>query len=360
MADTRGQAGAGLRWLPAGPHKEGPHERRAGPRAVPLGSAAVEADETAQPGTPADPGTAVEPGTPAGADSGTTAGAGPGPDGTPAQAAPGTPPDPAAAHDSRERHVVKGLRSAERLGGVAGARAASALGSAGKRAAGAVGTAAEALHLEVVRTRFAGERALTGHVLGMRLLIPAHGMHGPRETAALLYLFRDALAIRPTDDAPMSAVPMYGLHMVLPHVALAHWMYKTGRTAHANLDLAREDRDVESEMAAWTVDEFKEATAKLEVHPIADIPAPVHLYEHMGLVRMALPVAGGPPVRLKSALPESTQAYVRTWELFDSLQWPGGLTMEVPGEANESRADETPAGETPAGETPSGGSPAGG
>lgn len=310
----------------------------------------MEGADTAERDTPADPGSgqdpARRPGTPADPGSGADTSTG-----------DATADVHGASHGSRESRVFDGLRSAEHLGGAAGARAAGALGSAGKRAAGAVGTAAEALHLEVVRTTFNGERSLAGHVLGMRLLVPAHGLHGPRETAALLYLFQDALAIRPTDDAPMSAVPMYGLHMVLPHVALAHWMYKTGRTAHANLDLARQERDFESEMAEWTVDSFKEATAKLDVHPTARIPSPVHLYEHMGLVRIALPVVGGPPVRLKSTLPESTQAYVRTWELFDSVQWPGGLTMAVPGEVDEPPGEaEAPPGdaEAPPGEAEAG------
>ena len=84
----------------------------------------------------------------------------------------------------------------------------------GAKAVGTLGSAAEALHLELVETKLTGERALLGHFLGMRLLIPAGRGHGPRETAALLYLFRDGLGIRPTDDAPLSAVPLYGLHIL--------------------------------------------------------------------------------------------------------------------------------------------------
>src|SRR5271156_5342693 len=65
---------------------------------------------------------------------------------------------------------------------------------AGAQQAGAVGTktggqlvgAAEELRLEVVETHLEGKRALVGHALGMRLIIPAEGIHGPRETAALL------------------------------------------------------------------------------------------------------------------------------------------------------------------------------
>lgn len=245
-----------------------------------------------------------------------------------------------ADHESRHgplpKRILGELRSAERHGGAAGARTVeAAVGSAGERAAGAVGSAAEALHLEVVRTDLAGARSLAGHVLGMRLLIPAEGVHGPRETAALLYLFHDALAIRPTDDAPMSAVPMYGLHIVMPHVAVARWVYKAGRTAHANLDLARQERDFEATLPQWTVDDFQEATSKIQVHATAAIPAPVHLYEHLGFVHMTVPVAGSPPARLKSALPESAAAYVRMWELFDSVSWPQGLTMEEPPSGHE-------------------------
>lgn len=237
--------------------------------------------------------------------------------------------------------ILADLRSAGRTGKSAGARAAETVGSAGERAAGSLGSAAEALHLEVVRTQLTGERSLTGHVMGMRLLIPAEGVHGPRETAALLYLFRDALAIRPTDDAPMSAVPLFGLHMVMPEVAIARWLYKAGRTTHANMDLDRREQEFAAALDRWTVDDFREATAKLQVHTSADIPGQLHLYEHLGYVRMALPVAGGEAVRLKSALPEPAAAYVRMWELFDAVSWPHGLTMEVPvGEHREEPAGD--------------------
>jgi hypothetical protein len=262
--------------------------------------------------------------------------------------------DHEARHGPLPGRILGELRSAERYGGAVGAKAAGAVGTAGAKAAGAVGTAgakaattvgasAEALHLEVVATGLTGPRALAGHVLGMRLLIPAEGVHGPRETAALLYLFHDALAIRPTDDAPMSAVPLIGLHILMPHVAMARWVYKAGRTAHANMDLAREEREFESSLAEWTVDDFRESTAKLTVHTTATIPTPVRLYEHLGFVRLAVPVPAGPPIRLKSALPESAAAYIQMWKLFDSLSWPNGLTMEEPPDASEDAGQAQPA-----------------
>jgi hypothetical protein len=244
-------------------------------------------------------------------------------------------------HGPLPARILGELRSAERHGGAAGARAAGAVGAAGARAAGAVGatgakaagsveSSAAALSLEVVRTDLAGPRALFGHVLGMRMLLPAEGVHGPRETAALLYLFRDALAIRPTDDAPMSAVPLFGLHLLMPHIAMARWVYKAGRTAHANLDLAREEREFAAALDQWTVDDFSDATPKLHVFPTGAVPGPVHLYEHLGSVHLVVPVLDGAPVRLKSALPESAEAYIRMWKLFDALTWPQGLTMEEP------------------------------
>lgn len=235
-----------------------------------------------------------------------------------------------ARHGPLPTRILGELRSAERHGATAGARAAGAVGTVGTQAATAVGASAEALHLEVVTTDLAGARALAGHVLGMRLLIPPEGIHGPREAPALLYLFRDALAIRPTDDAPMSAIPLYGLHLVMPHVAVAHWVYKAGRTVHADLDLARQEEDFEAALPRWTADDFHEATAKLQVHPTAQIAGPVRLYEHLGFVWLTVPATGRPPVRLKSSLPESAAAYVRMWKLFDSVPWPQGLTMEEP------------------------------
>lgn len=202
--------------------------------------------------------------------------------------------------------------------------------AAGARAIGSVGAATEALHLEVVKAPLAGERALRGHVLGMRLLIPAEGVHGPRETPALLYLFGDGLGIRPSDDAPMSAVPLYGLHIVMPHVAVARWVYKAGRTAHANVDLARQQSDFVASLASWTIDDFQEADDKLQVLKTTELAGPVHLYQHLGLVRLVLPRPNQPPLRLKSALPESAATYVRMWEVFRDVKWPAGLTMDKP------------------------------
>jgi hypothetical protein len=226
-----------------------------------------------------------------------------------------------AVHGPLPGRVLAELRSGARQGGTAGAEAV-----------GKLGTATEALRLEIVETGLHGDRALAGHALGMRLLIPAEGVHGPRETAALLYLFGDALAVRPTDDSPMSAVPLYGLHIVMPHVAVARWVYKAGRTAHANVDLAKEEQDVEGSLASWTVDDFRAADDKLQVFVLTDLTGPVHLYQHLGLVRLAFAPGGGRPVRLKSALPESSTAYVRLWELFAKVVGPDRLTDQPPGE----------------------------
>lgn len=238
-----------------------------------------------------------------------------------------------AAHGPLPHRILAELRAGARWGG-----------SASAKAAGTLGSAAEALHLEVVATGLSGPRALAGHALGMRLLIPAGSGHGPREAAALLYLFRDALAIRPTDDAPMSAVPLFGLHAVIPQVAVARWVYKAGRTAHANMDLVKQEKEFEGSLADWTVDDFREADSKLQVFALRSLPGPVHLYQNLGLVRLSVPVDGQHAVRLKSALPESSGAYLRIWELFDTVTWPAGLTMERPAGQHD---EETAGGEQP-------------
>ncbi len=229
-----------------------------------------------------------------------------------------------ATYGPLPKRILAELRSGVRQGGAVGAKAA-----------GKMGEAAEALRLEVVETPLQGRRALVGHVLGMRLLIPAEGIHGPREAAALLYLFGDAIAIRPTGDWPMSAVPLYGLHIILPQVAVARWLYKAGRTAHANVDLADEARHVEDRLATWTVDDFGQADSRLQVFMAAELAGPVHLYQHLGLVRLAFALSGGPLVRLKSALPEPSAVSQRLWELLAKVLGPAGLTVDKPAGEHE-------------------------
>ncbi|MDA8068414.1 MAG: hypothetical protein M0T77_07365 [Actinomycetota bacterium] len=187
---------------------------------------------------------------------------------------------------------------------------------AGERAATELGKAAQATALQVVTTGLGGERVLVGHVLGMRLSLPASHLHGPREVPALLYLFADALAIRPTDDAPMSAIPLPGLHMVLPPAAVAHWVYKAGRIEHANLDLVEDEQRFADSIAEWTVDDFAQADPKLEVHTTADLPGPLQLYEHLAYAHLSVPVTGTRPVHLKSDLPVTPSAFAALQELF--------------------------------------------
>ncbi len=226
-----------------------------------------------------------------------------------------SPPDGSARPSER---ILAELRAGARHGDAASARAASAASHA-----------AEELHVEVIETSLSGPRALVGHLLGMRLLIPASGVHGPRETPALLYLFGDALAIRPTDDAPLSAVPLYGLHIVLPHVALARWAYRAGRVAHADLDLAREDQRVEPDLRTWTVDDFRAADDKVQVFETAELPAAIHVYQHLGLVRLAVPTPRqDAPVRLKSSMPESATTFAHVLEIFSKLPWAHGVSTE--------------------------------
>jgi hypothetical protein len=228
-----------------------------------------------------------------------------------------------ATHGPMPKRILAELRSrTQQAGTVAG------------KAAGAVGEAGEALRLEVVETKLQGPRALVGHLLGMRLLIPAEGAHGPREAAALLYLFADAIAVRPTDDAPMSAVPLYGLHIVMPHVAMARWMYKAGRTAHANIDLKKEESTVEASLSQWTVDDFSQADDKLQVFPFDELDGPAHLYDELSLVHLAWKTTPGSSVRLKSALPEPQGAYQRAWDLFYKVMGPVRVTPDKPPEGH--------------------------
>ena len=240
----------------------------------------------------------------------------PAPEGLPGTTSPGTEGSP-----GWHQHVLDDLR-----------RGAAAGTKAGERAASELGRATQAMALEVVPTGLRGDRALVGHVLGMHLLLPASHLHGPREAPALLYLFADALAIRPSDDAPMSTIPLFGLHMVLPPAAIAHWVYKAGRIEHANLDLVKDARRFADSLAQWTVDDFEGADPKLDVRRTGDLTQPLHVYEHLGYAHLWVPVPDGRPVHLKSALPASSNSFVNLWQLFTLVKWPRGLTTEVPAE----------------------------
>jgi hypothetical protein len=202
--------------------------------------------------------------------------------------------------------------------------------AAGARAAAKLGKAAEALHLEVVDTGLHGERHLVGHVLGMHLDVRAGGIHGPRQTPAVVYLFADALAVRPSDDAPMSTIPLLGLHMVFPPLAVTHWLYKTGRIEHANLDLVEVASTFESALPSWTVDDFAEADPRLEVHLCSSLEAPVHVYERGGFAHLWVPLPGRESLHLQSSLPPTPEAFAKLWELFGKVLWPQGVTMDAP------------------------------
>jgi hypothetical protein len=231
--------------------------------------------------------------------------------------------DHEATHGPLPRRIRAELRAGTQLAGAVGAKTG-----------GELVEATEGLRLEVVETKLTGERALVGHALGLRLLIPAEGFHGPRETAALLYLFRDAIAVRPTDDAPMSAVPLYGLHIVLPQVAVARWIYKAGRTAHANIDLAKDERGVDASLQEWTVDDFRLADDKVQVFMLNELSGRVRLYQHLGLVRLDLEVQSGRKVRLKSALPETSDAHQRLWDVFVKVLGDASMTIDRPADEN--------------------------
>jgi len=225
-------------------------------------------------------------------------------------------------------------------------REAAASKQSEQHAAVELGHAARAIALEIVPSGLDGSRAIVGHVLGMHISLPAGHFHGPRQAPALLYLFADALAIRPTDDAPMSTVPMFGLHMVLPPAAVARWVYKAGRIEHANLDLVKEAERFASSIAEWTVDDFLEADPKLEVHRAAELTSPLHVYEHLGFANIAFHGADGRPVHLKSTLPVSSESFVKLWQLFALVHWAQGLSTEVP-TGTDGQPPDPPAAGTP-------------
>jgi hypothetical protein len=220
---------------------------------------------------------------------------------------------------SVRQRLLGGLHETAHLGAATGARAAAQLSDT-----------AAGLRLEVVATGLKGERVLIGHAQGMHLLLPAEGVHGPREAPALVYLFGDALAIRPTDDAPMSTVPLYGLHMILPPVAVGRWLYKSGRIAHANFDLARDAQHLEESLPAWTVDDFAEADEKLTVYRASALTGPLHVFEHLGYARLWADLPGTRPLRMKSALPAGSETFGHLESLFRKVDWPHGVTTALP------------------------------
>ena len=134
----------------------------------------------------------------------------------------------------------------------------------------------------------------------------------------------------------MSTVPILGLHMVLPPLAVARWLYKAGRIEHANLDLVKDAQRFADSLAGWTVDDFAEADAKLQVYRSADVKGPLHVYEHLGFANLWVPptTMEGRPVRFKSALPATSDAFVKLWQLFSLVHWPRGLRTDVPAHAH--------------------------
>lgn len=221
--------------------------------------------------------------------------------------------------------------NADRAGRAGGLRGHLAAGeAAGAHAASTLGQAAAAVHLDVAATGLTGRRALLGHVLGLHQELRAGGLHGPRQAPVVAYLFADGLAVRPTDDAPMSSVPLLGLHLVLPPLAVTRWLYKAGRVEHANVDLLKVARTFEAALPEWTLDDFAEADPKLEAYPAAALQGAAHVYEHLGFAHLSLSMPDADPLRLKSTLPVTPEAFARLWRLCSSAQFPGGIEMSPP------------------------------
>ena len=238
-------------------------------------------------------------------------------------------PDPDAARGAVTGGQGEGQGGRARL--LRGVRRQAAVGAAaGMEAAAKLGRAAQALHLEVVATGLRGRRVLVGHVLGMHLDLPAGGLHGPRQTPAIVYLFADALGVRPSDDVPMSTVPLLGLHMVFPPLAVTRWLYKAGRIEHANLDLVKVASAFEATLPSWTVDDFAEADPKLEVHRGDSLVGPVHVYQHLGFAHLWLPLPGRRPLHLQSTLPPTAEGFTQLWELCSTVAWTQGISMRAP------------------------------
>ncbi|MDA8293265.1 MAG: hypothetical protein M0040_02720 [Actinomycetota bacterium] len=257
---------------------------------------------------------------------------------------PGTPDDPGTPAPKGGPEAVAGATGGGETDGSAttdspGSRLrslrqqATARVASGARVAAGLGKAAEALHLEVVATGLVSQRHLVGHALGMRQDLKAGGLHGPRQSPVVVYLFADALAVRPSDDAPMSTVPLLGLHMVFPPLAVTHWLYKTGRIEHANLDLVEVADTFEAALPSWSVDDFAEADPKLEVHRCDSLDAPVHVYERLGFAHVRVPHPGGGSLHLQSTLPSTPEAFAKLWDLFGKVAWARGVTMEAPHDA---------------------------
>jgi hypothetical protein len=263
--------------------------------------------------------------------------------------AAGTPPPP---DDGRPGPAADGVEAGRRtrLGNLR--REAAAAAGASARTAATLAQAAAAVHLEVTATGLAGDRVLLGHVVGLHQELRAGGLHGPRQVPAVVYVFADALAVRPSDDAPMSSVPLLGLHLLLPPLAVTHWLYKAGRTEHAEVDLVEVAAQLEAALPHWTADDLGEADPKVQVLQLAELDGPAYLYAELGFAHLVVPTPGGPPHRLRSTLPATPEAFARLWELCAAARWPGRLQMTAPahgdqgGPAAENRALPTSAAPT--------------
>jgi hypothetical protein len=128
----------------------------------------------------------------------------------------------------------------------------------------------------------------------------------------------------------MSAIPLPGLHMLLPPVAVARWVYKAGRVEHANLDLVKDAQRFADSLAQWTVDDFAQADSELDVHRAADLPGPLRVYGHLTYARVSVPVDGPRPLRLRSDLPAPPGALEKLTDLFSLVTWPHGMSTQAP------------------------------
>jgi len=101
-----------------------------------------------------------------------------------------------------------------------------------------------------------------------------------------------------------------GLHMLLPHVAAAHLLYKTGRTLHANSALVEGTHALSDEVQDLTSHQFASADPLVLRLPVSGIATCFVRRNAIGGVSVVIrPEGGADDTKLKSSLPVPAVAY---------------------------------------------------
>jgi len=144
---------------------------------------------------------------------------------------------------------------------------------------------------------------------GPDAVVPHCSQRSPSD-AAYLYFFTDALAVRRADAPPMSAVLVPGLHMLLPHVAAAHLLYKTGRTLHANSALVEGTHALSDEVQDLTSHQFASADPLVLRLPVSGIATCFVRRNAIDAVSVVIrPEGDADDTKLKSSLPVPAAGY---------------------------------------------------